>query len=231
MDCSSGAGSRLIDSFNRGQMAFLEDESAFRDVRTNQEYTVTDEKRIVRFDPETKQQNVYNHETKEFWPVSSLQAGERQQRYGDAQTMVLDMFHQPSLADKLSQVAMDAGKYAAYGAGGAVLSMGLPVVIHALERPIANAAQNAAHAATLHRSELITVVAAAGTVAASQSLPTAIAPRHFPRLRALVTTLAAVGGGTVGGVVGGFAIGGPLGAVIGGTVATGTFSAFELFAA
>jgi hypothetical protein len=111
-----------VQQFVAGDMVYVAAHCAFQNPQ-NQSFFITDRNRIMRYDGNASQYNLYDPKMREFLPCDGLEEGEKIQEL-DATALRKELIAQESwgdyLLDKGSKFTFGAGRSLAYSAGAGV---------------------------------------------------------------------------------------------------------------
>ncbi len=250
MDPVRGAGQRAAQDFIDGNMLYVPEHRSFRNPN-NQEFFITNNNRIMRFDGNVKQYNVYDAKQHEFIPCEPSEDEKVQDLDMPSlrRALIAEQAWSDYLLDKGTKFTFGAGKSLAYSAGAGLAA--------GFVGPVAKKVFNKAGEAVVKTSEKIIKKAPpmpAGVVNTSQALhmhlppgafpivdgpgggcvrfPPHVDPKDIPRFVPpqspirlpfdfKVRDIAIHGAGPAIGAVAGTALGGPIGGAVGGAIAAG----------
>jgi hypothetical protein len=243
MDPVRGAGQRATQDFIDGKMRYVPEHRSFRNPN-NQEFFITDSNRIMRFDGDVKQYNVYDAKQREFIPCEPANNEK-------VQDLDMSSLRRALIAEQAwSDYLLDKGSKFTFGAGRSLaFSMGAGIA-GGLVGPVAKKVFNKAGEAIVNNSKKVVrnvPPVPAGILNNSHAihmhLPPGAAPIingedgcvHFPSIPDCiqirnpirlpwdlnVKDIAIHGAGSAIGVAAGAAVGGPIGGAVGGAIAAG----------
>ena len=231
VDANSDTGKLLAQDFNSGAITFDSERGALYKLATDQEFLISNQDRLVRYDGKVNSYSVYDFKAKTFIPTNALRDGEIVER--NRAVKKNDILAKQTWSQFAGDLALTVGQGVVAGAAiGAVGGVATAAVQHAprgwLRHNVVSGSsvQHVEQRMGLHRRNLRVHTAAlhaAGPFHPGDLNPPPpwmepIIPPPEPNLGDIAQDAAAAGAwGAIGGIVGTF-VGGPVGTIVGGVL-------------
>jgi hypothetical protein len=159
MHAARGAGQRIVNQFDAGQIHFDSQNHCFRN-HNDQDFFFTTHGRTLRYDRVADQYNVYDARSSEFVPCDGLRTGEFAEPITDPRDLFRLLIDAETwtdfFVDRGTKFATGAGKQVLYGAAAGLtasvvapyVSKGISAGLDALKKPVEHLTHSAVHAKT-----------------------------------------------------------------------------------